>query len=655
MAEGGGEEKASGSTPAVFISYASQDAAVANSIVENLEQRGIRCWLAPRDVKPGSQYADAIVGAINEAKVMVLLLSHYAVASSHVGREVERAASKHKPIIAFRIDAATLNRALEYFLSQSQWIDAPALGMPTALAKLVEAAGQEVGQAVAARTLVSENPRIRTEGRAKLLVGAAVAFGVCVAAALGLHFWSQNHKAAPPPAAVAITDKSIAVLPFVDMSEKKDQEYFADGMAEEILDLLAKIPGLKVIGRTSSFQFKGKTDDLRKIGNALGAAYIVEGSVRRSGEHMRVTAQLIDTKDGGHRWSNTYDAKTDDVFEVQDAIAVGISRALELTMTAEVAQDRSVTGRDAYDLYLRGLDALDTASKDGCEQAIELFNQLLRLQPNSGRALISLAWAHDCMGWGSWGVPGAGLPQARGFAVRTLQVDPQSAQAHLVLANVYMEHDFDWTAARKEIDIAFQLAAPDARALRTAARLAGALGQFDRSLELLTQALAIDPLDPSLYDQLGDTYARAGKFDKSEEMYRRCLQIAPHYVVDHFFLSNALLLQGRLTEALAEADREPDDGARYAGRALVFHALHRRGDSDAALMRFIETSGTEWPSEVARVYAFRGEQDKALAWLEKAYEQRDVDLYFIKGDPLLRNLEGDPRYKTFLRKMNVLE
>jgi TolB-like protein/Tfp pilus assembly protein PilF len=654
VAEGGGDEKASGSTSAVFISYASQDAAVANSIVENLEQHGLTCWLAPRDVKPGSQYADAIVGAINEAKVVVLLLSHKAVASSHVGREVERAASKQKPIIAFRIDAATLNRALEYFLSQSQWIDAPAIGMPAALAKLVEAAGQESRQTVAVGPLASERPPVRTEARAKLLVGAAVVFGVCVAGALGLHFWSQNHKA-PPSGVATITDKSIAVLPFVDMSEKRDQEYFGDGMAEEVLDLLARIPGLKVIGRTSSFQFKGKTDDLRKIGNALGAAYIVEGSVRRSGEHMRVTAQLIDTKDGGHRWSNTYDAKTDDVFEVQDAIAVGISRALELTMTAEVAQDRSVASRDAYDLYLRGLHALDSASKEGCEQAIELFTQLLHLQPSSKRALISLAWAHDCMGWGDWGVPGAGLPQAREFAARTLQVDSRSADAHLVLADVYMEHDFDWTSAQKEIDVAFQLAAPDARALRTAARLAGALGQFDRSLELLTQAVALDPLDPSLYDQLGDTYARAGKFDKSEEMYIRCLKIAPHFVTDHFFLSNALLMQGRLTEALAEADREEDDAARYAGRALVFRALHRKGDSDAALRRFIETTGTEWPSEVARVYAFRGERDQAFEWLEKAYQQRDVDLYFIKGDPLLRNLEGDPRYKTFLRKMNLPE
>jgi TIR domain-containing protein len=264
MAERGGDEKASGSTPIVFISYASQDNAVANSIGEHLEQHGLRCWLAPRDVKPGSQYADAIVGAINEAKVVVLLLSQNAVASSHVGREVERAASKHKPIIAFRIDAATLSRALEYFLSESQWIDVPAIGMPAALAKLAAAVEQGSGQTVAADSVASAKPLARTGGRAKLITGAAIVISVAVAIALGVHLWLHSHKAAQH-AAVAISDKSIAVLPFIDLSEKHDQEYFADGMAEEVLDLLANIPGLKVIGRTSSFQFKGKNQDRGRL------------------------------------------------------------------------------------------------------------------------------------------------------------------------------------------------------------------------------------------------------------------------------------------------------------------------------------------------------------------------------------------------------
>jgi TolB-like protein len=420
IAEGGGDQKAGGSTPRVFISYASQDAAIAAALVEALERHGIACWIAPRDVKAGALYADAIVRAISGAKAFVVVLSERSIVSSHVSKEIERASSKKCPIIALRFDSAPLTPALEYFLSESQWVEAHAGNIDAAYRKLIEtirepapAAPETVVAVVPGKSADRAWAAHSQSRRNWVLLAGGVAAVVAIAALLADRLWLARRDAPVTQMAAAtsvVTERSIAVLPFTDLSEKKDQEYFADGMAEEILDLLAKIPGLKVIGRTSSFQFKAKTDDLRKIGNELGAAYVLEGSVRRSGEHMRVTAQLIDTKDGGHRWSHTYDAKTDDVFEVQDAIAVGISRALELTMRAEVAQDRSVAGRDAYDLYLRGVHALDSASKDGCEQAIELFTQLLRLQPDSGRALISLAWAHDCMGWGDWGIPDTGLP-----------------------------------------------------------------------------------------------------------------------------------------------------------------------------------------------------------------------------------------------------
>jgi TolB-like protein len=284
----------------VFVSYASQDAAVANSIVENLERRGLNCWIAPRNVAPGSLYADEIVGAINDAKVVVLILSAHAVASPHVGKEIERACSKRKRIIVLRTDSAPLTRAFEYFLSESQWIDVSTSGMPSALTKLAEAVGHV--STAAPQTI----PSPRSGGVAKrAAIAAAVAIGVVVAVGLAGHFLAAGRSGGQSPAVVAITDKSIAVLPFTDMSEKKDQEYFADGMAEEIIDLLVKIPGLKVISRTSSFQFKGKSEDLRSIGTQLGVAYVLEGSVRKSGDHLRVTAQLIEAQDGTHLWAQT--------------------------------------------------------------------------------------------------------------------------------------------------------------------------------------------------------------------------------------------------------------------------------------------------------------------------------------------------------------
>jgi TolB-like protein len=308
----------------VFVSCASQDAAVANSIVENLEQHGLRCWIAPRDVKPGAQYADAIVRAINEAKAVVLVMSGSAVGSSHVGKEIERGSSKRRPIIAFRIDAAPLNHALEYFLSESQWIDVPKLGMPAALVRLKYAVG-----GVSANTAQPIPTVRRGVGLAKrigIAAGIVIALGVAIAS--GMHFWSSNHsRMQSPPAAptvpvasatpsVPISEKSVAVLPFVDMSEKKDQEYFSDGLSEELIDMLTKVSDLRVPARTSSFYFKGKSEDDPTIAKRLLVAHVLEGSVRKSGDHMRITVQLVRADNGYHVWSQTYDRKVDDIFKV---------------------------------------------------------------------------------------------------------------------------------------------------------------------------------------------------------------------------------------------------------------------------------------------------------------------------------------------------
>ena len=362
MTEAGVNQGSAGSD--VFVSYASADAAVAASIVEHLERSGLKCWMAPRDVKPGAPYAAAIVQAITEAGTLVLVLSTSSIQSDHVAREIERAASKHKQIIAFRIDAAPLSAELEYFLSKSQWIDVKALGMPTALAKLAEA----VGAAPRPAEAVGREKPVGGEGsKAKLIaVVAAVGLVIGLAAISGVHFFGHR----PPRAAiaVAVTEKSIAVLPFVDMSEKKDQEYFADGMAEEILDLLTKIPGLTVIGRTSSFQFKGKNEDLRTIGAKLNAAYVLEGSVRKSGDQIRITAQLINTKTGAHEWSETYERKVGDALRMQQDIAVSIARALQMTVEAASISGSGALNSDAYDFYLRGLHAFDRGDKLGLEK-----------------------------------------------------------------------------------------------------------------------------------------------------------------------------------------------------------------------------------------------------------------------------------------------
>jgi len=309
------------------------------------------------------------------------------------------AASKRRRIVALRADAAPLTRALEYFLSESQWIDAAALGMPAALAKLAQAVGRALSAPSQTNPVLetglgdSGTPTATRPVGVKRMALAAVSLIALVAAVtLGVHFWPTKRGDAQAPTVAAISEKSIAVLPFTDMSQKKDQEYFGDGMAEEILDLLAKIPGLTVIGRTSSFQFKGKNEDLRKIGTELNAAYVLEGSVRNSGDQVRITAQLINTKTGAHEWSETYDRPIGDVLKLQDGIAAAVVRELQLTVASGYLGSRDVLkSTESYDLMLRARHAGDRWDKEGLDESLSLFQQALDRDPNSADAAAQLA------------------------------------------------------------------------------------------------------------------------------------------------------------------------------------------------------------------------------------------------------------------------
>jgi TolB-like protein/Flp pilus assembly protein TadD len=632
----------------LFISYASHDADVAQAVCSSLEAAGFPCWIAPRDVKAGALYADAIVRAINDAQAMVLVLSASAVASSHVGREVERAASKHRQIITFRIDAAALNPALEYFLGESQWIDVPKLGMPAALAKLAEAVGSGSG------TSVRDNALTHPGGGKPRRVAIFAAILVCLVAAAtgGLHLWSTNHRAAQQT--VAITDKSIAVLPFTDMSEKKDQEYFADGMAEEILDLLAKIPGLTVIGRTSSFQFKGKNEDLRTIGTKLNAAYVVEGSVRKSGEQIRITAQLINTRIGTHEWSETYDEDMGDVLKVQDRIATGLVRALQVTVGADDLQSQpTLKSAEAYDLYLRGRHAMDRFDKGGFESAAGYFQQALAIDSTLIRAVEWLAAAHEFMA--EWGfVPAReGYEQARTSVEHALNLDPRSGLAHSLMCTIHLVHDWDWVAAAEECDRALALEPRNPQVLGYAGQYHTVVGQWDEAARLTTASIAVDPLFAGWHDLLAIIRDHTGRLADAEAERRKTLEISPTYERGHLDLGLTLLAEGKLEAALDAMRQETVDGGRDAGLAIVYYAMGRKAEADEALARFTKDHANDRAYRIAQIHAYRGDGDEAFNWLDRAYRQKDVDLWFFIGNLPFKALESDPRYKSFLQKMNL--
>jgi TolB-like protein/Tfp pilus assembly protein PilF len=449
---------------------------------------------------------------------------------------------------------------------------------------------------------------------------------------------------------------SIAVLAFTDMSEKHDQEYFGDGMAEEILDLLAKVPGLTVIGRTSSFQFKGKNEDLRAIGTKLNVAYVLEGSVRNSGEHVRVTAQLINTRTGAHEWSETYDQSFGDVLKLQDAVALAVVRELQLAVVpADLDSRVALKNTEAYGLMLRGRHAFDRADKEDLDEAVSLFQQALDRDPTLADAESWLGRVYAEQADGGFVTSSLAYEQSRRMAESALKLDPRSAEAHALLANIHLSYDWDWTAADREIQQAKSIAPGDPYVQRAEAILLMVLGRWDDALKQIKAAVLIDPLDCLNYNYMWGIQDRIGQVAEAESSVRRILDIRPTFVYAHFSLAYLLLQRGDRGGALNEVQRATDRGEKQLGMAMVLYALGKKVESDAALAGFIKEYAETYADGIADIYALRGQSDEAIRWLERAFTQKDTQLLFIKADTALVPLNGDPRFKALLRKMNLPE
>jgi TolB-like protein len=461
----------------------------------------------------------------------------------------------------------------------------------------------------------------------------------------------STHHAKP------LGEKSIAVLPFVDLSEKHDQEYFADGMAEEVLNQLAKVPGLKVIGRTSSFQFKGKADDLRNVGEVLGAAFILEGSVRKASDRIRVTAQLINAADGAHRWSETYERSMTDVLTIQTEIAMSIGRALQLEVADLPTTDSklSPSRREAYDIYLRGEHAGDRGDQRGFEEAAVRFRSALQRDPTFADAAEALSSTLEALVEWHFVEPRSGSQQVREAALLALRLNPRSAGARGVLGGNITVYDWDWPRAEEELNAALALSAKDSDVATFAAMYSVAVGKWDRALQLLDTAISDDPLNPSLLNAQSMTLARLGRWSEAEDVARRILEISSTSSWNRYWLSVVLLMQGKSEDALREAKQETATMYRLAAIGMACDALGWHAESDAALRELEASQLLGRDMRIAEIYAVRGDLTEAMEWLEKAYDAKDASLYYVKGHPPFRNLLGDPRYKAFLRKMNLPE
>jgi serine/threonine protein kinase/tetratricopeptide (TPR) repeat protein len=471
----------------------------------------------------------------------------------------------------------------------------------------------------------------------------------------------QTAVLAAPVAAgprIVTSDKSVAVLPFEDMSEKKDQEYFSDGLSEELIGLLAKLPGLHVPARTSSFYFKGKQTKIADIARELGVANILEGSVRKSGQQLRITVHLVRADSGEHLWSETYARTLDDIFKIQEDIAGEVVKALKISLLAEAMPKAKGTDNiEAYSLYLQAKALYRHVTRSDYEKSIDCLHQALRLDPGFAPAWAQLAVAHVNLFIVFMTRPhDAVRADAYAAAERALRLDPQLADAHQAMGNIQYQLDWNWDAALVELGQAIALNPTHTQSLRQAAALTSfTKGGFAEGLRLALSAIESDPLDLVNYGLLTDIHYRQGNLAEARAAARKGIELNPSAVFGHYALGLVLLAQNELTAALAEMEREADAGLRQAGLPLVLDRLGRNSEADAALVSAEGKDGVQWAYQIALVYAVRHDADQAFAWLERAYRQHDAGLIWVKGDPLLKAIEHDPRYTDLLRKMKLLE
>ena len=461
---------------------------------------------------------------------------------------------------------------------------------------------------------------------------------------------------------------SIAVLPFVNMSRDQENEYFADGLSEELLNVLAKIRGLRVASRTSAFSFKGKDVDIPTIAQKLNVATVLEGSVRKSGNRVRITAQLIEVATDSHLWSETYDRELDDIFAVQDDIAQSVVKELRAalmgapsavaTSTAAVADvEKAAVGRghspEAFALYLQGKFFGERTTQADTDKAIALFQQALAIDPNFASAWAGLSHIHQVQAGYGFAPIDKGFERAREAAQHALRLAPDLPQAHIELGRIAESHDWDWAAADAYYRRALELAPGDANALRAAAALARILGQVDKARDLIGRAIALDPLSAATHRQAAMIYLMSDQMDDAATSFKLALDISPNAGLHHAFLAIVRLGQGHVDEALALAGQEAHDVFRNLAFAMIQHKLGNAAASDAALKELID--GFAWAAafQIAEAYAYRGEVDKGFEWLETAYAQRDGGVVYTAVDGLLRSLHDDARWQPFVRKLGL--
>ena len=659
------------SKPAVFLSYASEDAAAAARVCAALRDAGIEVWFDRSELRGGDAWDATIRRQIKACALFIPIISHH----SH-----DRAEGYFRLEWKLAVDRSHLIAADKPFLvpvviddtrdddsrvpdrfRELQWTPLPDGETPPAfvgrIARLLAPEGPAASQQPASAGPAAQTSSPRAPARAATgwrsipALWAAVAVAVV---ALGYVAIRQKSPAAlsTAPALVATTEKSIAVLPFLDMSEKHDQEYFSDGLTEELLDQLAQVPDLRVPARTSSFYFKGKQATIAEIARALGVANVLEGSVRKSGNTIRVTAQLIRADNGYHLWSSSYDRDIKDVFKVQDQIAAAVVEALKakLLPAPPSVNARRSDNSEAYNQFLLGRQFMARNNADDSRHAAEVFRRAIAVDAQYAAAWAGLA---DALYWvgdqeQTLAATLTDRKEARAAADRAVALQPGLAYGYLVRAMLRTDEP-DLAGAGEDLRRALALEPENAEVLMYYGGVAlTPVGKLPEAIEVLRKATRADPLNARVWGFLGTSLQFSGDLNGALAAFNRSLEISPVQTYGPMGLATTLLLAGRPADALAASKRSTVEVFRLFGGSLANFDLGHPREAQQALDALIAGYAETAAFQIAEVYAWHGDRDQAIHWLERARAQKDGGFPYVKMDPLLRKLHGDPRYEAML-------